>query len=192
MFVVGLVGTFRAGKGAVVDFLLSQQGFTHYSVSEFLTQEIRRRGLPLNRDTMRSVANSLRREFGPACLVDTLYGQACIAGDSRIIIESLRSPAEVLRVKNLKSPHQGYVIGVDADQRVRWLRTVESDSVKDGITFEEFAEQERLEMEGVHPFEQNIAEALKLAHIIVRNEGSLGELHVQITKNIVPALKTRA
>lgn len=192
MFVMGIVGTMRAGKGAVVEFLMSSLSFTHYSVSEFISREIRRHGLPVNRDTMRSVANDLRREFGVTCLVDTLYGYACMARHQNVIIESLRNPEEVLRVKNLKYPDQGLSIGIDADRCARWLRAVKSGSVKDNITFEEFVEQERLEMSGTDPFGQNISEALKLVNVIIYNNGTIDALHEQIRRRVLPMLKTRA
>ncbi|MDR0438308.1 MAG: AAA family ATPase, partial [Bacteroidales bacterium] len=50
--IIGITGTIGAGKGTIVDYLVSQKGFLHFSVRDFLSEEIERRGLPVNRDTM--------------------------------------------------------------------------------------------------------------------------------------------
>ena len=58
--IIGITGTLGAGKGAVVDYLLGQKGFKHFSARALFTDEIINRGLPVNRDTMTEVANELR------------------------------------------------------------------------------------------------------------------------------------
>ena len=40
MILIGITGTLGAGKGTVVDFLIENYGFKHYSVRGFLTEEI--------------------------------------------------------------------------------------------------------------------------------------------------------
>ncbi|MCX6713904.1 MAG: dephospho-CoA kinase, partial [Candidatus Vogelbacteria bacterium] len=63
--IIGITGTLGAGKGAVVD-CLKIKGFKHYSVTAFITDEIIKRGLPVNRDKMVLVANDLRAQYGSA------------------------------------------------------------------------------------------------------------------------------
>ena len=60
MKIIGITGTLGAGKGTVVDFLVSEKGYKHYSVRSFISEEIIKRNLPLNRDSMVVVANDLR------------------------------------------------------------------------------------------------------------------------------------
>jgi hypothetical protein len=45
-------------------------------VRAYLTQEIERRGMPVNRDSMVSVANELRAQHGASYIAEQLYEQA--------------------------------------------------------------------------------------------------------------------
>ena len=66
---IGITGTNGSGKGTVVDYLVMQKGFSHYSARMFLIEEIARRGLKQNRSSMREVANALRQEHEPQYLM---------------------------------------------------------------------------------------------------------------------------
>ena len=57
MKVIGITGTLGAGKGTIVDYLVQHKDFQHLSVRAFLIQEIQKRGMPVNRDSMVIVAN---------------------------------------------------------------------------------------------------------------------------------------
>ena len=76
MIILGITGTLGAGKGTIVDYLVSEKGFEHFSVRSFLLEEIREQGLPENRDSMYRLANDLRAKFGPSYVVDRLYDRA--------------------------------------------------------------------------------------------------------------------
>lgn len=173
--IIGLAGTFGAGKGAVVEYLINQKGFTHYSASGYITEEITKRGLLVNRDSMIAVANQLRSEYGPTFIVDELYTRAHEQGGNAAI-ESLRAVAEVQRVKELG----GVVLGVDAEPALRYERSVLRASEKDNVTFERWQEQEKEESNTEDPTKQNIYGALEQADHIILNNGTLAELHNQI------------
>jgi len=117
MRVIGITGTLGAGKGAVVDYLISKCGFKHYSVRAHLTTIIERRGLPLNRDSMVQVANELRKEHSPAYLVEQLLSTAKAQGGDAII-ESIRTPGEVARLRTAGAQ----LFAVDADAKLRYER----------------------------------------------------------------------
>ena len=74
MITIGITGTLGAGKGTIVDYLIKNKGFVHYSVRSFITEEINRRGLPVNRDSMTMVGNDLRAQHSPSWIVEQLYG----------------------------------------------------------------------------------------------------------------------
>lgn len=173
--ILGLTGSFGAGKGTVVEYLVEQKGFTHYSASGFITEEIVRRGMPVNRDSMIVVSNDMRATNGPSYIIDSLYERAQEKGGDAII-ESLRAVAEVRRIKELG----GTVIGVDADPHVRYERAFKRGSEKDDVSFEKWLEQEKQESNPDDPTKQNIFGALKESDYILANDGSLEELHAQI------------
>jgi dephospho-CoA kinase len=172
--IIGLAGSFGAGKGTLVEYLQTK-GFTHYSASGFITEEIVRRGLPVNRDSMIEVANDLRHTYGPSYIVESLYKRALSEGKD-VVIESLRAVAEVEKIKELG----GVVIGVDAEQKTRYERSVKRGSVKDGVSFEIWLLQEKKESNPDDPTKQDIFGALKKADVVFTNNGTPEELFAQV------------
>ena len=69
-----------------------------------MVQEIEKRGMPVNRDSMVIVANDLRSIHSPSYIAEQLYTQAKISGKDTVI-ESIRAVGEVegLRKLALKS-----------------------------------------------------------------------------------------
>ncbi len=170
--ILGITGSFGAGKGAVVEYLVGTRGFTHYSASGFITEEVKRRGMPVDRDSMTIVANDLRRAHGPSYVIDSLYERAKTAGGDAVI-ESLRAVAEVKRIKELG----GVVIGVDAPPELRYERAYSRGSEKDHVSYEKWLAQEESESNPDDPTKQNIFGALAESDIVISNEGSMEELH---------------
>ena len=101
MIIIGITGTIGAGKGTLVEYLKQKEHFRHFSVRGFLTQEILRRQLPVNRDTMTHVANELRATHSPSYIIDQLYNQAVQQGKNAVI-ESIRTPGEILSLRKKK------------------------------------------------------------------------------------------
>lgn len=173
--IIGIAGSFGAGKGAVVEYLVGVKGFTHYSASAFITEEVIRRGLPVNRDSMILIGNALRAERGPSYILEALYERAVQHGGDAVI-ESLRALAEVRRMKELS----GIVLGVDAEPKLRYERAFLRKSEKDNVSFEKWQEQEREESNPDDPTKQNIFGALREADYIILNNGTLEALHQNI------------
>ncbi|MDR3548061.1 MAG: AAA family ATPase [Candidatus Pacebacteria bacterium] len=173
--IIGITGSFGAGKGTVVEYLVQKKGFKHYSASGFITEEIVRRGMPVNRDSMILVSNEMRAQNGPSYIIDSLYDRAKQAGGDAIL-ESLRAVAEVHRIKELG----GKVIGVDAEPHLRYERSVARKSEKDDVSYEKWLAQEQEESNTTDPTKQNIFGALKESDYTVTNNGTLEELHAQI------------
>ena len=44
MIIIGITGTLGAGKGTIVDYLVQEKGFKHYSVRNYLIKEIEKGG----------------------------------------------------------------------------------------------------------------------------------------------------
>jgi len=175
--IIGIAGSFGAGKGTAVDHLKEVRNFTHYSASGFITKEIEKRGLEVNRDNMTIVANDLRNNFGPSYIIDSLYAEAEAFG-GEVVIESLRAVAEVKRIKELG----GKVLGVDALPELRYERSILRNSVKDNVSYEKWQEQEKTESNQSDPHKQNIFGALKEADYVISNNGSIEDLNKEVDK----------
>ncbi len=175
MIIIGITGTIGAGKGTIVDYLVNQKGFIHFSVRAFLIEEIKKRGLPVDRDSMTAVGNDLRAKHSPAYIVEQLYQQAAKT-NKNCIIESIRAVGEV---EGLKKSGTFFLLAVDADPELRYQRIVQRASETDRITFETFLDNEKREMTSDNPYKQNLSKCIQLADFILTNNGSVVELQKQ-------------
>ncbi len=175
--IIGITGSFGAGKGVVVDYLVQQKNFKHYSARTFIFEEAVRRGLDVSkgREVTIPVANDLRAKNGPAYIIESLYKQA-MAGGGDAVIESLRAVAEVRKLKELG----GVVLGVEADAHVRYERILKRGSETDNVSYEQWLDQERRESNPNDPTKQNIFGALKESDFILTNNGTPEELFEQV------------
>lgn len=176
MMIVGITGTLGAGKGTVVEYLTETKGFDHYSVRAYLLDEIRRKGLPENRDSMVAVANGLRAEHGPSYVTDQLYFRAAERGRN-CIIESIRTPGEIT---SLREKGHFILLAVDADPAVRYKRIVMRGSETDHISFETFLDNEKREMTATDPNKQNLRACIGQADHLLTNNGTREELFLQV------------
>jgi len=176
MIIIGITGTDGAGKGEVVKYLVEKRDFVHYHGRALFLEEIEKRGLPKNRENMRLVANDLRRRFGNDYIVRLFIECARERGDENIIIDSIRAIAEVEKLKK----HDGILIAVDTDQKIRYERIQSRASESDTISFEEFIRQETLEMDDPDPSGMQKAKVIEIADYLIVNNGSVEELHRQV------------
>jgi dephospho-CoA kinase len=180
MIIIGITGTIGAGKGTVVGYLVEQKGFEHYSVREFLLKEIRKRGLPENRDSMFHLANELRSQFSPSWVTDQLYLEA-IASGKNCVIESIRTPGEA---DSLRSKGHFFLFAIDADPKLRYERIVSRHSETDDISFETFLENEQREMMTNDPNKPNLKKCISMADAVLINNENREDLFRQVAEKL--------
>ncbi|KND49949.1 MAG: dephospho-CoA kinase [Parcubacteria bacterium C7867-008] len=173
--IIGITGSFGAGKGAVVDYLIKEKDFAYFSARTFIAREVTQRGLTVDRDTLASVGNALRAEHGPTHIIYSLLKEAEASGKDSVI-EALRAVAEATCIQE----EGGIVLGVDAPPEIRYERVVRRASETDHVTFEKWVEQEKKEMNPDDPTKQDIYGALKISDVIIQNDGTLEELHSKV------------
>jgi len=181
MIIVGITGTLGAGKGTIVDFLVHNKNFKHYSVRGFLLKLIKEKGLPENRDSMVKLANELRQKHGSSYIVEQLFLEANTS-NSNTIIESIRNVGEIEALKKLGN---FILIAVDADAKTRYHRIVSRGSETDNISFEEFIKNEEREMNSTDANAQNIKACMDRADIVFDNSGDFENLYKQINDYII-------
>lgn len=178
MLIIGITGTLGAGKGTIVDYLIKEKGYSHFSVRGYLIIEIEKRGLEVNRDSMTMVANELRANNSPSFITDQLFIEAQKSGNN-CIIESIRTPGEITSLRK----NQGfYLFAIDADTKLRYERIFSRGSETDHIDFDTFLANEKREMTSEDPNKQNLKKCIELADFVFTNNESLEELHKQIEK----------
>lgn len=176
MTLIGITGTNGSGKGTVVDYLIDTKGFRHYAARDFLTAEIKKRGMIVNRSTMRLVANELREIYEPAYVIKSLYEKAIQDGCTRAVIESVRNIGEAEFLK----ANGAFLIAVDADQQLRYERVQARRSATDQVDFNTFVEHEEREMHPVGPHDMDIRGVMGLSDTTIMNDSTLEKLHKKI------------
>lgn len=177
--IFGITGTNGGGKGTVVDYLRDEKGFTHYSVRDLIIEEVKKRGLPLDRVQIGDTGTALRREQEPAYFVNTFMERAKNAGQTNVVIESIRTVTEARRIQELG----GKIIAIDAPVDIRYARITERGSTTDHVTFEQFREQEDREYtakDDSDPTQMSVLKVMDIADYVLVNEGSLEEIHEKI------------
>ena len=182
MKIIGITGTLGAGKGTVVQYLVEVKGFLHFSVRAFLLEEIRRRGLQENRDSLTMVANELRAANSPSYVTDQLYQTARERGKD-CVIESIRTPGEIF---SLRTKGDFVLLSVDADPEIRYHRIIERKSETDRINYETFLANERREMTSDDPNHQNLRACINLADFHLLNNGTPNQLFNQVEALLYP------
>lgn len=175
--ILGITGTIGAGKGTVVDYLIKEKQFKHFSARNFITREIENRGIEASRDNMKMVANELRAKHTPSYIIEQLFKEAGEhSGNS--VIESVRTVGEAGFLKEKGA----VILAVDADIKCRYERIVSRGLSTDNVTFEEFCKQENAEMSNDDPNQQNIHGVMLLADYSIKNNSSLENLNKGIEK----------
>lgn len=147
--IIGLSGTNGAGKDTVGELLAERHGYLFISVTELLRDEVRKRGLPVEREHLRAVSAEWRRRYGLGVLVDRAVETYKASGGTfkGVVMASLRNPAEADRIHELG----GTMLWIDADPKLRYDR-IQSNAAsrgrsgEDDKTFEQFLEEEQAEM----------------------------------------------
>ncbi len=176
--ILGITGTIGAGKGTVVEYLVTK-GYKHYSMRAAIVEEIEKRGLPVNRVTMNEVATDMRRKHGASYFSDLLRGRAVAEGSKDLIIESIRTTMEAEKIKGLG----GFILVVDAPESIRYERIQGRGSVTDHVSLEEFRAQEAREMTSENlddPSFMNIRGVMDMADATIVNDGTLEEMHQKV------------
>jgi dCMP deaminase len=168
MMIIGITGTLGAGKGTLSEFL-KEKGFRHFSVRDFLVEEISNRGLEVSQGNMFSVANDLRLKFGANYIVEELYRKAAMIGGN-CIIESVRCPGEV---EALRSKKDFVLFAVDADIETRYSRIIERTGSADDekrFTFDEFVKREQDQVGNADLTKQNLSRCIEMADYVFKND----------------------
>ena len=179
--IIGITGTYRAGKGTVAEYLVAQKKFKHYSVSKYIERRLREKGIQnIGRDELIAEGNEIRKNFGADFIVRKLYEEAEKEGGN-IIIESIRCPSEAEFIKSQKN---GVLLAVDADTLLRYRRAQVANTLKDGVDFRKFILQELKESSSESPNEQNLLRCIQMADIKIMNNGSEWDLYHEVEKEL--------
>lgn len=148
--IIGIAGTNGSGKDTVGHMLADNHGYLFVSVTDVLRAELKRQGFPVDREHLRELSASWRREFGLGVLIDRaidVFKEQPKNKYKGVAIASLRNPHEVDRIHELG----GEVWWLDADPLLRFTRIKANAASRarveeDEKTFEQFLAEEQAEM----------------------------------------------
>ena len=169
--ILGLIGRNCSGKGEVARFLQSI-GFSYFSLSDVLREELRSRKLEESRDNLIEIGNELRRKYGPPVLAERILER--LDPDKNYVIDSIRNPLEVAAFKKRSNFR---LIKVIADEGLRFERMRSRNRPGDPDTLEEFRRHEAAELQSDDMTRQQLLATEALADDELDNNGSLEELH---------------
>lgn len=175
--VVGLVGPIASGKGTVTQYL-SRKGYKSYSLSDRIREEITARGLAITRESLNSVSNDLRQNLGSDILAKRTAEIIELEGSEFIVVDAIRNPAEI---NFLKQKFQAKIIGIVADQKKRFELFMKRGVNTTGISsWEQFKALDDTELTQEGKYKQRVNECLKLADVIIENNGTFDDLNGKV------------
>lgn len=174
--IIGITGLIGSGKSAVTNMLVAQ-GFIHLGCSTIIAEEVKKRGLEINRDNLIKIGNEVRKEFGNGEWAKRLIAK--IDSKKNYVVEGFRNIAEIDEFKKLEN---FYLLGVSAGKirRMNWI--LSRNKIGDPKNAEEFEKLEKRDfLQGIDYGQQN-ALCFSMADYYISNEGSLHELSKQLAQ----------
>ncbi len=186
--VIGLVGPIASGKGTIVR-ILKDKGYVAYSLSDRIREEIIMRDLPVTRKTLNTVSNELRETLGSDILAKRTAEIIEREMAQLVVVDAIRNPAEV---NFLKKRFGAKIIGVVADQVKRFDFFIKRGTNTAGIaSWEKFKALDDAEMAQQGAYKQQVDGSLKLADIVIKNNGTIEKLREKV-EEIISSLQTEA
>jgi dCMP deaminase len=173
--IIGVTGMFAAGKDSVAEYLV-KKGFQHYSLSDEIRGEARRRRIALTRDNLISLGNKLREELGSNVLAEWAKLKVNQNKNQDVVITSIRNPEEV---RTLRKEPNFVLIEVSANikRRFKWIKMRNRE--EDPDTLAELMKKEKIEQSS-DPTRQQLHKVISMAKINIKNDGSLEELYNKV------------
>ena len=173
--IFGVTGLYGAGKDVVAQFLV-EKNFYHFSLSDFIREEARKRKIPITRDSLIPLGNELRAKYGASVLAQRALAQ--LKDGENHVITSIRNSEEANLI--LESD-EAILINVVAPDRERLRRLIARDRENDPKTLEDLRAKEKQESSD-DPNAQQLHKVRKMATVTLRNDGTLEQLQEKVDK----------
>jgi len=190
--IIGLVGPIACGKGVVVDYLKNKFGYSSFSLSSILHDELKRKGVAtFSRTTLQDMGDELRKKEGDGVLAKraiTLFrrpqgsplqhagGHTGPPLHPKIIIEGIRNRGEVEYLRTIPG---FFLIAVDASPELRFQRVLKRGKPWDPKDWEEFLKVDARDRGdgGNGGSGQQVRQCMDLADVRIENEGDKSKVY---------------
>lgn len=176
--IIGVVGPLCAGKDSFAA-LFKEQGFHLFSFGDIIREEMRARGLPLERTEIQKFANALRVEEGAAAISSRILARISNT-KGNYLVQGFRNPAEVEAFMNRDD---FVLVALTASPELRFKRMRARMREKDPQVYEDFKRLDAIELRGVGQTESgfHIGKCMELADVEIVNEGTVEELRAKVS-----------
>lgn len=167
---IGLTGTNGAGKGEAAAYFVAR-GYTYFSLSDVIREELRKRGEPASRDNLIRTGNELRERGGPDVLARRTIDK--VGGGGRAVIDSIRNMGEIEYLRR----QEGFVLlAIDAPIALRFERVAARGRDESAADLEAFKKKEDEERAGGTTGQQ-LQASMAAADRLIINDGTILEFH---------------
>jgi len=180
--IIGLTGTMGSGKGEIANYLI-KKGFEYYCFSDILKEEAEKRNIKPTRKNLQKLGNDIKKDKANRGILAKRILER-IKTDN-VVLDGIRNVDEV---RELRKAKEFFLVGVNAEQKLRFIRLKKRARAGDPTDFNDFKKLDDKENKGITKG-QEINKCLKMADFTLLNNGSLEELKEEterILKNIMP------
>lgn len=163
--IIGFTGPYCSGKDTAADYLVSNKGFAHYSLSDELRLEMKARGIDPSRENLIAVGTELRASEGLGVLARRAL-RRCEPGKD-YVITSIRHPVEI---EELRCQPGFTLVLLDAPVDLRFERMSGRRRPGDPASIEKLVELEARESQTSGPGQQ-LSTCAAMADVTLVNAG---------------------
>lgn len=185
--IIGITGTFAAGKDTIADYLVNKKGFGAASFGDIVREYVKKYNWENTRENQMKMGNKLRDEFGADFLLKEALKR--VENPNKVVAGA----RQMKEAEYFTTAPGAILISVDALIDVRFERIAKRSREGDPKTIQELQEKENQEMhggDGTNPNCQNIAYCMSIANYKIINDGSFEELYKKVDE-IIEKLENR-
>lgn len=176
---VGVVGQIAVGKGKLVEYLINKLGFTSFSLSSLLHEDLQKNKVKeFTRKTLQDMGDMLRKQYGEAVLARRAIKR--LQNTQKVIIEGIRNTGEI---EYLKTFPNFVLIGVKAKRELRYKRLLQRAKPWDPKDWSSFVTVDRRDLGiGQKKSGQQVGKCLAYCDYILTNNKDVGDFHRKVKK----------
>lgn len=205
--IIGIVGPFACGKGVVTDYLIKKYGYTSFSLSSIVHEEVKKRGIKsYDRTILQNIGDELRKKEGEGVLARRAIEQLIVNSQqltaeslklkakknqlrttyyelrTKIIIEGIRNPGEIHYLRSIPG---FFLIAVDANQKLRFQRMLARKKPWDPIDWESFKKVDgRDRGDAKNKSGQQVKKCMEMADITIVNNKEREDIYKAIEEKL--------
>ncbi len=178
--IIGLTGPMASGKSTTLKAMKSLGFKNQISLSDMIREECRKRNLPIERENMMNVGQSMRNKFGAGVLGKKALEYIMKKGGDKWVIDSIRNPAEVEELRK----HPNFIlIANTAPEDLIIKRIFSRKRSDDTLDVKSIKKKLQREMgEGEPPDGQQVQKCIELADYVFENTMLINEVEGEFKK----------